>query len=109
MMVEKMSKEKRAAKKSFSFEGSMERLEKIVSGLESGELTLEESLASFEQGIELYKQCRDYLEAAKQRIEVLIGDDARGRPVIEPYEEDVEDDEDDDHENAAPNEAKERE
>jgi exodeoxyribonuclease VII small subunit len=93
-----MSKEKKGLNKSFSFEDSMARLEKIVSGLESGDLTLEQSLASFEEGIELYKLCRAYLEAAKQKIEVLIGDDALGRPMVEPYEEDVDEEDDEDDE-----------
>ncbi len=89
-----MDKPKRGAK-SFSFESGMERLEKIVKDLESGELTLEQSISSFEQGIAIYKECRKYLEAARQRIEVIMGQDAAGRPVIEPYEEDVDDDDDD--------------
>lgn len=90
-----MSSGKKQRKKSFSFESSMERLEKIVKGLESGDLSLEESIAAFEKGVGLFKQCRDYLEQAKQRVEVLLEADAEGRPVIEPYEEDVEDEEED--------------
>jgi exodeoxyribonuclease VII small subunit len=74
----------------------MQDLEKIVSELESGELSLEDSLASFERGVDLFRQCRDYLEAAKQKVEVLLGEDAQGRPIVEAYEEDL--DEDDEEE-----------
>ncbi|HUT52580.1 MAG TPA: exodeoxyribonuclease VII small subunit [bacterium] len=91
-----MTKEKRGSKKSFSFETEMERLEKIVKDMESGDLSLEQSISSFEQGIRIYRECRQYLEAARQRIEVIMGRDESGRPVIEPYEEDVDEDDEDD-------------
>ncbi|MFO8059021.1 MAG: exodeoxyribonuclease VII small subunit [bacterium] len=82
---------KKSDKQEFSFEPAMERLEELVGSLESGELSLEESLAAFEEGINLVRQCRDYLEGAKQRVEVLLSrEGAEGSPEIEPYEEDVE-------------------
>lgn len=81
-------------KKGMGFEAGLSRLEKIVAELESGKLTLEESLAEFEEGVKLARGCRDYLEAAKQRVEVLLGEDKEGKPLIEPFEEDVDDDED---------------
>lgn len=87
-----MAKTKKGGKKAFSFESSMQALEAVVKDLESGRLTLEESIARFEEGMEMFRQCRDYLEAAKQRVEVLLGEDADGRPVIEPFEEDVDED-----------------
>ena len=53
------------------FESSLKELEKIVRELESGEVTLDESLKKFEKGIELYKQCRHTLEGAEKKIKIL--------------------------------------
>lgn len=53
------------------FETSLKELEKIVRELESGEVNLDESLKRFEQGIELYKNCRQTLEAAEKKIKIL--------------------------------------
>ena len=54
------------------FEKSLQNLEKIVSNMESGELGLEESLAQFEKGIKLAKNCQDTLSNAELRVEQLI-------------------------------------
>ncbi len=54
------------------FEKSLQQLEKIVANMESGELGLEESLAQFEQGIKLAKNCQDTLANAELRVEQLI-------------------------------------
>ncbi len=53
------------------FEDSMKKLEEITSLLENGELTLEESLAKYEIGIKIYKQCFSLLEGIEKKIEVL--------------------------------------
>jgi exodeoxyribonuclease VII small subunit len=55
------------------FEQSLAQLERLVSQLESGELTLEASLAAFEQGVSLTRSCQKALEAAEQRIKILSG------------------------------------
>ncbi len=54
-----------------SFEASLERLEVIVQELEAGTLTLEESLARYEEGVRLSKQLTQTLDRAEQRIERL--------------------------------------
>ena len=54
------------------FEKSLIRLEKIVNQMESGELSLEESLDQFEKGIKLAKNCQDTLSNAKIKVEKLI-------------------------------------
>jgi exodeoxyribonuclease VII small subunit len=54
------------------FEKSMEELEKIVNDLESGNLSLDESIAAFERGIELSKMCQKRLEAAEERVKKLL-------------------------------------
>jgi exodeoxyribonuclease VII small subunit len=55
-----------------TFEDAMKRLEKIVAELEAGTLPLEASLAKFEEGIALGKQCRELLDRADQRIRKLV-------------------------------------
>lgn len=54
-----------------SFEGSLTKLEEIVNKLESGESGLDESIKQFEEGIKLYKSCKDLLGEAEKKISVL--------------------------------------
>jgi len=54
-----------------TFEAAMARLEEIVADLESGKLSLEESLQKFEEGIALGKTCREFLDRADVRIRTL--------------------------------------
>ena len=54
------------------FEDAMEQLENIVQGLEEGELTLEESLVTFEEGMKLIKFCSEKLEEAEQKVTTLV-------------------------------------
>ena len=57
------------------FEDCLVRLEQIVSQLEAGNLSLEDSLKVFEEGIGLARHCAKYLADAEHRIEVLAKDD----------------------------------
>ena len=59
------------ATKKKNFEGTLEKLEKIVSELEGGEVSLDQSIKKFEKGIDLYNECRDFLSDAEQKIKVL--------------------------------------
>jgi exodeoxyribonuclease VII small subunit len=54
------------------FEDALKKLEKIVSDLETGEMSLDESLSKYEEGIKLSKLCSRQLEAAKSRVELLM-------------------------------------
>jgi exodeoxyribonuclease VII small subunit len=54
------------------FEDCLKRLEEIVERLEKGDLSLEESLALFEEGMKLSNSCRGELDQAEGRIEVLL-------------------------------------
>ncbi len=54
------------------FEDALNRLEKIVSRLEEGNISLEESLKLFEEGIRLSRLCNQKLEEAEKRIEILL-------------------------------------
>jgi exodeoxyribonuclease VII small subunit len=58
--------------KELNIELSLERLEIIVSKMESGEVSLEKSLVLFEEGMNLIKECQGDLKKAEQRIEHLI-------------------------------------
>lgn len=58
-------------KKQPDFEASLERLEKIVDTLEEGELSLEESLKIFEEGVSLTRSCQKALDEAEQRVKQL--------------------------------------
>jgi len=54
------------------FEKALQKLEKIVNAMESGDLGLEDSLNQFEEGIKLAKKCQDTLGNAETRVEKLI-------------------------------------
>jgi exodeoxyribonuclease VII small subunit len=67
-----MVKVKEEGNEKIRFEDALERLEKIVSQLEEGELALDESLKIFEEGIKLSRLCSGKLEEAEKKIEVLM-------------------------------------
>ena len=68
-------KDKAASQESdFDFEQAIEDLENLVSTMEDGELSLENSLKSFEEGIQLTRRCQTALNAAEQRVQVLINE-----------------------------------
>lgn len=54
-----------------SFETAMEQLETLVSRMESGELSLEESLKAFEKGVQLTRFCQDQLQKAELKVQEL--------------------------------------
>ena len=54
------------------FETSLKKLEKIVSDLENGELPLEESIKTFEEGVKLTKHCQNLLSKAEIKIQKLV-------------------------------------
>ena len=54
------------------FEESLKRLEKIVDDLEKGDLSLDEALKKYQEGIELSRQCALRLEGAKRKIDLLM-------------------------------------
>jgi exodeoxyribonuclease VII small subunit len=69
------------------FEDAMERLEQIVEGLESGDLSLEESLKIFEEGMNLVNFCSKKLEEAEQKVTILIKE-SEGKYSQQPFESD---------------------
>lgn len=60
------------SKKSLNFERNLEQLESLVNDMESGELSLEDSLSAFEKGIKLTRECQSALQKAEQKVQKLI-------------------------------------
>lgn len=86
---------KKAAKKTQepNFEKDLERLESIVTALEEGGLSLDDSLKRFEEGVQLAKRCEKMLTDAEKKIEILTKN-ADGELVTENFCEDEETSED---------------
>jgi exodeoxyribonuclease VII small subunit len=86
-----------------NFEEHLTQLEKVVEKLERGDLTLDESVRLFEDGMKLTTACKKELEQAEGRIQVLVeGKAGKMQPAdleLKPNEnDDMEADEDDDQE-----------
>lgn len=56
----------------FNFEESLASLESLVEAMEAGDLSLEESLKAFEQGIKLTRECQQALDQAEQKVQLLL-------------------------------------
>lgn len=61
-------------KEDINFEDAMKELEKIAEELEKGNLSLNESVSKFEDGMKLSKKCSDLLDTAEKKITMLIND-----------------------------------
>jgi exodeoxyribonuclease VII small subunit len=61
-------------KKKPTFEEALEQLEAIVTRIEEGEVSLEDSIAQYAEGIKLVKRCRGILDQAEQKIQLLTQD-----------------------------------
>ena len=59
-------------KEDISFEEAMENLEKIAGELEKEDLSLDESVKKFEEGMKLSKKCNEILENAEKKITILV-------------------------------------
>lgn len=66
------------------FEHSLDELEQLVARMEGGEMSLDESLSSFERGIGLYRHCQQALEKAELRVRLLLDPEAPDH--AEPFE-----------------------
>ena len=69
MGVKSMAKEK--------FEDSLKKLEDILRKMEAGDMTLEESLKAFEEGIKLSRICSERLDEAERRVDILLKEDEK--------------------------------
>lgn len=73
------------SKKKMSFEEAMTELEEKVRGLESGNLTLEQSLKAFSEAISLINVCNNQLDGAKEQVKILLEKDD-GTITDAPYD-----------------------
>jgi exodeoxyribonuclease VII small subunit len=78
------------SEKNQTFEASLAELEKIVRRLEEGDLPLEESLELFEKGVRLSRECRERLNQAERRIEILLRAEDGSATLHEIGNEDLE-------------------
>jgi exodeoxyribonuclease VII small subunit len=67
------------------FEKSLTRLEEVVQRLESTDLSLDEAMKLFEEGVKLSRDCQKQLEEAEGKVEILLRK-ADGKIVAEPFE-----------------------
>ena len=75
------------------FETALEDLELVVEQLETGELSLEDSLEAFEKGVGLVKYCNQKLDEVEKKVEVLVKD-KDGKLQLKTFEERTEEGED---------------
>ena len=68
-------------KKSVDFEEALDQLEELVEDMENGDLTLEESLKAFEQGIKLTRECQTALSQAEQKVQMLIEENGKLKTI----------------------------
>ena len=73
-------------KTEINFEKALEELEAIVEKLESGDLSLEESLQSFEKGIKLTRQCQEQLSKVELQVQKLIEENGELKTI--PFTDD---------------------
>jgi len=67
--------------KKLPLESSLESLENLIDRMENGNLSLEESLKEFEQGIKLVQHCQKSLTEAEQKVEILLEKSKIAKPV----------------------------
>ena len=72
------------------FEDALRELDQILRDLEEGAVSLEDSLARYERGVHLLKQCYGQLQDAEHRVQMLTGTKADGSPELQPFETAVE-------------------
>jgi exodeoxyribonuclease VII small subunit len=77
---------KKAKQDEIPFEEALSELESLVETMEKGELSLEESLESFERGVALTRICQQALKTAEQKIEILTANSSDAE--LEPFQSD---------------------
>ena len=71
-----------------TFESAMKRLETIVQDLESGDLSLDEALKKFQEGMKISKFCSDKLDESEKKVSILLRDEEGGIQE-EPFEKNL--------------------
>lgn len=67
------------------FEKRLNRLEDIVGKMETGDLSLEDSLKLFEEGVKLSRECTTQLNEAEQKVKLLLSVDENGKPTTRDF------------------------
>ena len=70
------------------FEKKLGRLEEIVQSMEEGDLSLDQSLKLFEEGVKLSRKCHEQLDKAEQKVQLLIDADSKGNVETEEFSAD---------------------
>lgn len=78
-----------------SFEDAMSRLDEIVGAMETDRMPLEEMIRSYEEGIALLKNCRQRLDGARRRVELISADLESGKASTSSFDADAAADQDD--------------
>jgi exodeoxyribonuclease VII small subunit len=71
--------------KPVDFEKALVELESLVERLERGDVPLDEALRTFERGVALTRHCQACLQAAQQKVEILLK--RSGEPLVQPFED----------------------
>ncbi len=71
------------ARKNPSFENSLQELEALVERMEQGQLPLDDALKAFERGVQLSRVCRNALQEAEQKVQILMDD--KTDPTLRPF------------------------
>ena len=85
------STKKQDSAKKPDFEFALSRLESIVGKLESANLSLDDAMKLFEEGVQLSRDCQKYLEQAEGKVEILLKK-AGGELAAEPFDPESEED-----------------
>lgn len=81
----------KSKKKNESFEDLLRQTEELVDALESGELSLDESLGKYEKGVENLRHCARLIAQAEEKVKVLI-EKSEGEFALEDLDDEAEDD-----------------
>ena len=76
-----------------SFEDAMQRLDEIVAGMEDGQLSLEEMISSYEDGVRLLKLCRQRIDGARRRVDLISADLEGGKASLTSFDDAADNDE----------------
>lgn len=66
------------------FEEALKKLEELVKTMEAGDLTLDDSLKAFEEGIRLIRFCTRKIDEVERKVEILLRDE-EDRPIVVPF------------------------
>lgn len=69
-----------------TFEKALQALQEKVKNLEGGQLSLEDSLKAFEEGVGLIRFCQGHLEKADQKVSQLMQINSKGEPELKPFQ-----------------------